>query len=72
MIELRNLFQLQLHEVLTVYLNFFQFSDRFKKTIAGHGQHCGVAHDNRESGVNPEQSCCRDDGVFQVRKQPLG
>ena len=51
------------------YLNFFRFSDTNsnKKTIAGHGKHNGVDRDNRESGVNPEQSCCRDDGVFQVR-----
>jgi hypothetical protein len=37
--------------------------------IAGHRQRCGVVRDNRESGVNPEQSCCRDDEVFQMRKQ---
>jgi hypothetical protein len=47
----------------------------YRETIAGRGQHCRVVRDNRESGVNPEQSCCRDDGVFPCAKaatvQPL-
>lgn len=33
---------------------------------------CRTFCDNRESGANPEQSCCRDDEAYQVRKATTG
>ena len=41
-------------------------------TIAGHRQFCCVVCDNRESGVNPEQTCCRNDRVFSSAKAATG